>query len=91
MMIFSGLSGNSFTLSAKSSVASDATNRSAIQGFKILPTSLVPEPASASVLVLAASLLLGRRRQARRLISTFLARVFTAATLGRGGCFFSGA
>lgn len=65
MMIFSGLSGTSFTLSAQSSVASDNTNRSSIQGFQIMPTALVPEPASASVLLLAGSLLVGRRRRAR--------------------------
>ena len=62
MMIFSGLSGSGFTLSAQSSVASDATNRSAIQGFQILPTSLVPEPGAAAMLLLAAVPMLGRRR-----------------------------
>jgi hypothetical protein len=63
MMIFSGLSGSGFTLTAQSSVASDATNRSAIQGFQIMPTSLVPEPSAAALLLLAGAPLLGRRRR----------------------------
>ena len=62
MMVFHGLSGSGFTLSAQSSVASDATNRSSIQGFQIMPTALVPEPGCLSVVGLAAIGLLKRRR-----------------------------
>ena len=62
IMVFHGLSGSGFTLNAQSSVASDATNRSAIQGFQIMPTALVPEPGCLSVAGLSAIALLKRRR-----------------------------
>jgi hypothetical protein len=63
MVIFRGLTGSSFTLSGQASVASDATNRSAIEGFQIMPDTLVPEPGSLGVIGLAAVGLLARRRK----------------------------
>lgn len=65
MVIFRGLTGSSFTLSAQSSVSSDATNRSAIEGFQILPDTAVPEPGSLSLLGLGAGTLLMRRRRTK--------------------------
>ena len=65
MVIFRGLIGPGFTLWAQSSVASDATNRSAIQGFQIVPDALVPEPGAATLLGIAAAGLLARRRRAK--------------------------
>lgn len=60
-LVFSGLVGDTFTLSAQASVSSGTTNRAAINGIQILPTALVPEPAALSLLVPLA--LLARRRK----------------------------
>ena len=60
-LVFSGLAGDTFTLSAQASVSSGTTNRAAINGIQILPTALVPEPAALSLLVPLA--LLARRRK----------------------------
>ena len=66
MVIFRGLTGSGFTLSAQSSVASDGTNRSAVEGFQILPDALVPEPTSLALIGFGAIGLLGRRRRGAR-------------------------
>jgi hypothetical protein len=58
-MIFTGLTGSGFTLNAQSSVASDTTNRSAVQGIQIVSGN-VPEPAGLTVLALGAAALVGR-------------------------------
>lgn len=63
VMVFPGLTGNAFTLSAQASVSMGNTNRASINGLQIVPMSAVPEPASlAAAGVLALGLLRRRRR-----------------------------
>ena len=61
-ILFTGLTGDTFTLNAQSSVAQDATNRSAIQGFQIISAD-VPEPTAIAALGLGMVALFGRRRR----------------------------
>jgi hypothetical protein len=61
-MIFSGLTGDTFTLSAQASVSAGGTNRAAINGIQVLPTALIPEPASLSLLLLPLALMARRRK-----------------------------
>lgn len=61
-LIFSGLTGDTFTLSAQASLSSGTTNRAAINGIQVLPTSLVPEPAAMGLLLVPLALM-GRRRK----------------------------
>jgi hypothetical protein len=63
-MVFTGLTGDTFTLLAQSSVSSDATNRSAVQGIQIV-SGTVPEPTGLTAVGLGAAALLGRRRRRR--------------------------
>jgi hypothetical protein len=61
-LVFSGLNANAFTLTAQSSVSSDATNRAPINAVQIVQ---VPEPGSTALLVCAAGALsISRRRHA---------------------------
>jgi hypothetical protein len=61
-LIFSGLTGDTFTLAAQASVSAGGTNRAAINGIQIVPTSLVPEPAAMTMLLIPLALM-GRRRK----------------------------
>jgi hypothetical protein len=61
-LLFTGLTGNTFTLSATSYVASDNTNRASVNGIQIVPGN-VPEPGSLAFIGLAATGLLARRRR----------------------------
>lgn len=61
-LIFSGLTGDTFTLSAQASVSAGGTNRAAVNGIQILPTSLVPEPAAMGMLLVPLALMARRRK-----------------------------
>jgi hypothetical protein len=61
-MVFTGLTGDTFTLTAQSSVASDTTNRSAVEGIQIV-SGTVPEPTGLGLLGLGATAFFARRRR----------------------------
>lgn len=63
MLIFTGLTGDTFNLLAQSSVSSDTTNRASIQGIQIVSGN-VPEPSGLIVLA-AGGLALVRRKRHR--------------------------
>ena len=61
-LLFSGVSGSSFTLTAVGGANSDGTPRAPINGFQIVQA--IPEPSSAGVLLLGLVGLVVRRRRA---------------------------
>jgi len=60
-LVFSGLNAATFTLTAQSSVSSDATNRAPINAVQIV--QIVPEPGSAALLLAAVGALSALRRR----------------------------
>lgn len=62
MMIFTGLTGDTFNLLAQSSVSSDGTNRSSVQGIQIV-SGTVPEPSGLVVLAAGGLALMRRKRR----------------------------
>jgi len=63
-MIFTGLTGDGFTLSAQSYVTSDGTNRASVNGIQVI-SGTVPEPTALGFVGLCAGAILGRRRARR--------------------------
>jgi hypothetical protein len=61
-LIFTGLTGDTFSLQAQSSVASDATNRSSIQGFQII-SGTVPEPTGLIAIAIGGLAMARRKRR----------------------------
>jgi hypothetical protein len=59
-LVFTGLNASTFTLTAQSSVSSDATNRAPINAVQIVQ---VPEPAAAALFLCAVGALGARRRR----------------------------
>jgi hypothetical protein len=61
-MVFTGLTGSGFTLSATGYVASDNTNRGPVNGIQIVSGN-VPEPGAIGLIGLGTGALLARRRR----------------------------
>jgi hypothetical protein len=64
-MLFTGLTGDTFTLSAQSYVASDGTNRASVNGIQVI-SGTVPEPTAQGLVDLCAGAVLGRRRRRQK-------------------------
>ena len=87
-MVFTGLTGDTFNLLAQSSVSSDGTNRSSVQGIQIV-SGTVPEPSG--LIVLAAGGLAGAPQHAanKAQLNRKYASIIAARLVQRGGHFLN--